>query len=766
MKNAKRKVILTAFASTAALFSCANPFFGEEVRSAHFEQEEYTPPQYERLSPPSTVIATENEIDKIVLTWSKVSAAAEYRVYRSESADNGFKLLVEVQDPTFTDTGAILSLKSGLSYYYKIACVSVEGIESALSTAVVGRCYLSNGEVIPPPEVIASQGAFQDKIEVKWTEVPTALYYRVFRSETDEAGSFEAAEAFIADNVSETVFVDTDVELGKVYYYKIQSVGASPEPGAEPVSSTLSVSGSGYLASLSVGAVEGFSASVDISNGVYLKWNPVDFPVEIFRAEAQSVDGSESEFEAVEDFALLAEVEAGISSYSDVKTNMKEKPYLYKIQAVKSDSERGILSEAVVGHVPITPPVITLIGGEETLIIDLNKTPTPEDFTDPGCTAMDDFDGDVTARVVTDFSALDFNKLSDEQVITYKVSDAAGNETIKERKVQTVFLPDLTNAVIEQVEPGRAFSGESMRFQIKNIKPASVPEYLNAEYRYSWNIDIAEGEGIIPIDDDATKADLTLKIVDNAGVIRKDLSVTVMTIVDNSEYGSAETSPISVEFYLPLESFGSDFNTAGEFAPFTADYKLVWHKTSIWGWTLETGSETHSEGNPLTGDTWYKYFDSPKELIVSAADGSFVMGDTSTETGDWNFGGPRNGDAAETAVRLDGPEFGVTGGVTYKVAARIYRAAGSKADVFVTVGSEEALVPTAEGWHDIEFDYTPASDTRTSLNVWKMPVGVRDWSAITGGEDGNLKTGSDTKEVKVDSISIRYADKADEPSEA
>lgn len=752
MKNAKRKVILTAFASTAALFSCANPFFGEEVRSAHFEQEEYTPPQYERLSPPSTVIATENEIDKIVLTWSKVSAAVEYRVYRSESADSGFKLLVEVQDPTFTDTGAILSLKSGLSYYYKIACVSVEGIESALSTAVVGRCYLSNGEVIPPPEVIASQGAFQDKIEVKWTEVPTALYYRVFRSETDEAGSFEAAEAFIADNVSETVFVDTDVELGKVYYYKIQSVGASPEPGAEPVSSTLSVSGSGCLASFSVGAVEGFSASVDISNGVYLEWNPVDFPVEIFRAEAQSVDGSESEFEAVEDFALLAEVEAGISSYSDVKTNMKEKPYLYKIQAVKSDAERGILSEAVVGHVPITPPVITLIGGEETLIIDLNKTPTPEDFTDPGCTAMDDFDGDVTARVVADLSALDFNKLSDDQVITYKVSDAAGNETIKERKVQTVFLPDLSNAVIERISSFPSLPTQSTTFRISGLEPAQVPQKFGANYVYTWTVEDGTASG--------SGADGAL-VIDFAGStsIEKKITVSVGTDKDDQRVDFSETEEFKIS---ALADFGSDFNTAGQFAPFTADYKLVWKNWSFgYKWDLETGSEYHNESNPLTSDTWYTYLGTQKELIVSAADGSFVMCDTSTDT---NVAGM--GDAAETAVSLNGPEFNVVGGVTYKVSARIYRAAGSKADVFVTVGSKEALVPTAEGWHDIEFDYTPASDTQTSLKVWKMPDGVRDWSAITGGEAGNLKTGSDTKEVKVDSISIRYADKADEPSEA
>lgn len=750
MKNAKRKVILTAFASTAALFSCANPFFGEEVRSAHFEQEEYTPPQYERLSPPSTVIATENEIDKIVLTWSKVSAAVEYRVYRSESADSGFKLLVEVQDSTFTDTGAILSLKSGLSYYYKIACVSVEGIESALSTAVVGRCYLSNGEVIPPPEVIASQGAFQDKIEVKWTEVPTALYYRVFRSETDEAGSFEAAEAFIADNVSETVFVDTDVELGKVYYYKIQSVGASPEPGAEPVSSTLSVSGSGCLASLSVGAVEGFSASVDISNGVYLEWNPVDFPVEIFRAEAQSVGESGSEFEAVEDFALLAEIEAGISSYSDVKTNMKEKPYLYKIQAVKSDAERGILSEAVVGHVPITPPVITLIGGEETLIIDLNKTPSLEDFTDPGCTAADDFDGDLTARVVSDLSALDFSRLGD-QVITYSVSDAAGNKTVRERKVKTVFLPDLTNAVIERISSFPSLPTQSTTFRISGLEPAQVPEKFGANYVYTWTVEDGTASG--------SEADGAL-VIDFAGStsIEKKITVSVGTDKDDQRVDFSETEEFKIS---ALADFGSDFNTAGEFAPFTADVKTLWKKFAA-GWVIE---EEAVSG--LTGDYDYSYAgglhasSKNTENIVKCAEGAFVMSDTSAY-----FEYLGCGDAAETAVRLNGPVFDVVGGVTYKVVARIYRAAGSKADVFVTVGSQEALVPTAEGWHDIAFDYTPAADSQTSLKVWKMPAGVRDWDGITKGEDGNLKTGSDMKEVKVDSISIRYADKADEPSEA
>ena len=293
---------------------------------------------------------------------------------------------------------------------------------------------------------------------------------------------------------------------------------------------------------------------------------------------------------------------------------------------------------------------------------------------------------------------------------------------------------------------------QSTTFRISGLEPAQVPQKFGANYVYTWTVEDGTASG--------SGADGAL-VIDFAGStsIEKKITVSVGTDKDDQRVDFSETEEFKIS---ALADFGSDFNTAGQFAPFTADYKLVWKNWSFgYKWDLETGSEYHNESNPLTSDTWYTYLGTQKELIVSAADGSFVMCDTSTDT---NVAGM--GDAAETAVSLNGPEFNVVGGVTYKVSARIYRAADSKADVFVTVGSKEALVPTAEGWHDIEFDYTPASDTQTSLKVWKMPVGVRDWSAITGGEDGNLKTGSDTKGVKVDSISIRYADKADEPSEA
>ncbi|HRY33478.1 MAG TPA: DUF5011 domain-containing protein [Bacteroidales bacterium] len=74
-----------------------------------------------------------------------------------------------------------------------------------------------------------------------------------------------------------------------------------------------------------------------------------------------------------------------------------------------------------------TAPVITLIGGA-TVYIDLGQA-----WVDPGFTAEDDEDGDITAQVVVT-GTVD-NKVVNEYMITYTVADDAGNETTIERKV-------------------------------------------------------------------------------------------------------------------------------------------------------------------------------------------------------------------------------------------------------------------------------------------------------------------------------------------
>lgn len=75
-------------------------------------------------------------------------------------------------------------------------------------------------------------------------------------------------------------------------------------------------------------------------------------------------------------------------------------------------------------------PAITLIG-DQNMTIALNST-----FTDPGATALDEKDGDLTSQI-TKTGTVNVN-LAGTYTITYTVSDAAGNTGTKTRTVIVV----------------------------------------------------------------------------------------------------------------------------------------------------------------------------------------------------------------------------------------------------------------------------------------------------------------------------------------
>ncbi|NNF52183.1 MAG: DUF5011 domain-containing protein [Gammaproteobacteria bacterium] len=85
-----------------------------------------------------------------------------------------------------------------------------------------------------------------------------------------------------------------------------------------------------------------------------------------------------------------------------------------------------------------TAPVIALIGGDPIS----HEAATP--FTDPGATASDSLDGDLTASIVTGGS-VDVNAPG-SYVLTYDVSDAAGNAAVQ--LTRTVDVMDTTPPVI------------------------------------------------------------------------------------------------------------------------------------------------------------------------------------------------------------------------------------------------------------------------------------------------------------------------------
>ena len=90
-----------------------------------------------------------------------------------------------------------------------------------------------------------------------------------------------------------------------------------------------------------------------------------------------------------------------------------------------------------------TPPVISMILVEGSAVInhEINTT-----FTDPGATANDDVEGDLTGSIVA-VSTVDDAVLG-AYTVAYTVSDSEGNESVAVRVVNVI---DSTNPVITLV---------------------------------------------------------------------------------------------------------------------------------------------------------------------------------------------------------------------------------------------------------------------------------------------------------------------------
>ena len=101
--------------------------------------------------------------------------------------------------------------------------------------------------------------------------------------------------------------------------------------------------------------------------------------------------------------------------------------------SVSDISGNSCLASRTVTYVDVTAPVLTLLGDAE---VDIEPN---SDFADPGYTAADDCDGDVSAFVTVD-STVD-SSVSGEYTVTYTVADAAGNIATAQRKVT---VKDLT----------------------------------------------------------------------------------------------------------------------------------------------------------------------------------------------------------------------------------------------------------------------------------------------------------------------------------
>ena len=101
-----------------------------------------------------------------------------------------------------------------------------------------------------------------------------------------------------------------------------------------------------------------------------------------------------------------------------------------------------------VATVDVVAPTITLNGDAMMTVIQGST------FTDPGATATDDLDGDITANIVVGGDTVDVNTVG-TYTITYNISDAAGNSATEVTRTVEVITPPTAPITSAPAPPAR-----------------------------------------------------------------------------------------------------------------------------------------------------------------------------------------------------------------------------------------------------------------------------------------------------------------------
>ena len=142
--------------------------------------------------------------------------------------------------------------------------------------------------------------------------------------------------------------------------------------------------------------------------------------------------------------AIGNNITSSITSSGTVDTSLAG-TYSIVYSVLDSNGNSDSVTISIIVTANTTAPVITLTGSST---IDLYVGAT---FTDPGATAIDDFQGDITSSI-TSSGTVDIS-LAGTYTIVYSVSDSDGNSASVTRIVVIEIPPDTTAPVITLTDP-------------------------------------------------------------------------------------------------------------------------------------------------------------------------------------------------------------------------------------------------------------------------------------------------------------------------
>lgn len=167
-----------------------------------------------RLGTPTVTVGASATTGKPVISWSRVSGAAQYEVYRSTSgADGTYGRLCTTANLSYTDTSAA----TGRTYYYRVRAINGSQTGSFSSAKSI---RVSAASALAAPSMTLSTDSSTGKPVIRWSKVSGATQYEIFKSETGAAGSYYR----IRRTSSTAAYVDSAAQTGKTYYYLVRAM--------------------------------------------------------------------------------------------------------------------------------------------------------------------------------------------------------------------------------------------------------------------------------------------------------------------------------------------------------------------------------------------------------------------------------------------------------------------------------------------------------------------------------------------------------------
>ncbi len=146
---------------------------------------------------------------KIKVSWSKVTGANGYEIYRSTSKSGTYSLIGTSKSTSYTDKTA----KVNQTYYYKVkAANGYAYCTSPLSSS-------TRGIILKAPTVTAKRVS-KKYVKLTWKRNTKATGYVIYRSTKKNSGYKKIATLTSKAKVS---YTDKTVKKNKTYYYRIKA---------------------------------------------------------------------------------------------------------------------------------------------------------------------------------------------------------------------------------------------------------------------------------------------------------------------------------------------------------------------------------------------------------------------------------------------------------------------------------------------------------------------------------------------------------------